>query len=284
MRKTFTILVTLALLGIFLLAHDFGVQEKEEIQKTLKFQDPSKPKEVLVDNVFGSIKVEGTSGQEVLLLAHKTIKARTNEKIQKAKEEVRLDISEEGNTVEIYVDGPFRCHNQWGDGINWRDPGYEAQFDFELKVPHQTNLTLKTVNCGDITVKNIEGEFEVKNVNGKIEMAEIAGSGEAHTINGKVKVIFSQNPKTSCSFKTINGELELFFPETPSADFRLKTFNGDAFSDFPFSYLPKTAAVSSRHEGKFIYKTDGFFGVRIGKGGPEIKLDTMNGNIFLNKI
>jgi hypothetical protein len=283
MRKTFMILSILTFVGVFLAAHDFNVQEKEEIQKTLKFQDPSKPKEVLVDNVFGSIKVEGTGGQEVLLLAQKTIKARTGEKIQKAKEEVRLDISEEGNTVELYVNGPFRCHNQWGDGINWRDPGYEVQFDFELKVPHQTNLTLKTVNCGDIMVKNVEGEFEVKNVNGKIEMTEISGSGIAHTVNGKLKVVFTQNPKSDCSFKTINGELELFFPEAPSADFRLKTFNGEAFSDFPFSYLPRTKAVSEQRKEKFIYKSDGFSNIRIGKGGPEIKLDTLNGNIFLNK-
>lgn len=284
MKKPYAILVALVLLGVFLVAHEFDVKEKEEIQKTLKFQDPLKPKELVVDNVFGSIKVEGTSGQDVLLLAHKTIKARTSEKIQKAKEEVKLDITEKDNTVDIYVDGPFRCRNQWGEGIHWRDPGYEVQFDFELKVPHKTNLTLKTVNCGDITVNNVEGEFEVKNVNGKVEMTEIAGSGIAHTVNGKVKVVFTQNPKSDCSFKTINGELELFFPDAPSADFRLKTFNGEAFSDFPFSYLPRTKAVSEQRKEKFIYKSVSFSNIRIGKGGPEIKLDTLNGDIFLNKI
>ena len=44
------------------------VEEKEKIERTLRFQDLSQPKEVWVDNIFGSITVEGSSGQEVELV------------------------------------------------------------------------------------------------------------------------------------------------------------------------------------------------------------------------
>lgn len=282
MRKTFLISCILCFLGIniSLLGLDYKVEEKEEIRKTLKFEDPSKPKEVLVDNIFGSITVEGYNGKEVQLLVHKTIKARTKEIIQRAKEEVELEITEDGNTIDLYVDGPFRCNDK---GRRWRNPGYEVHFDFELKVPHKTSLCLKTVTKGNIEVTNVEGEFKIKNVNGKIKMTEVAGAGEAHTVNGGIKVLFTKNPQTDCSFHTINGDIEVSFREGLSADFRMKTFNGDAYSDFPMTYLPARPAVSKRHKGKYIYKSDRFVGVRVKKGGPEIKMDTLNGDLLIAK-
>jgi hypothetical protein len=284
MRKiSFFPLAVLLMAGLFIGSTSWSVEEKEEIQKTLRFRDPSQPKELGVDNVYGSIKVVGYSGQEVQLTAHKTIRGRDKEKIQKAKEEVSLEITEEGNTIDLYVDGPFRGCQKSRKWRRWRNPGYEVQFDFELKVPIETSLYLKTVNEGDIRVENVKGEFEVKNVNGGITMNEIAGAVEARTVNGEVKVVFIRKPESACSFRTINGDLEISFPKNLSADFRLKTFNGDIYSDFPVTYLPAKAPVQDREKGKFVYKSDRFFGVRVGKGGPEIKLDTLNGNILITQ-
>ncbi len=184
MKKTILIFMVICLTGIQIIGADrYKVEEKEEIRKTLKFQDPSGVKELQIDNIFGSITVVGTNSSEVLLVAHKTIKARTKEKIQKAKEEVTLDVSEDGNTIDLYVDGPFRCENKEGRGRKNRNPGYQVHYDFEIKVPFKTNLYLKTVTDGDITVNNFEGDFEIKNVNGKIKIIDVAGSGDAHTSN-----------------------------------------------------------------------------------------------------
>ncbi len=282
MKKIILLVTALVFLGFILLAHEYPVEKKEEIQKTLKFADPAKAKEVLVDNIFGSIRVQGYNGNEVLLVAHKTIKARNQDKLQKALEEVKLDLTEKGNTVDVFVDGPFRCHDRRGHS-EWKDPGYEVQYDFELRVPFKTNLDISTVNGGDIEVGRVEGEFEVSNVNGKIQMSDVAGSGEAQTVNGAVQVIFTRSPGGNCEFKTVNGELDLSFPGDLSADFRMKTFNGEIYSDFPVTYLPAAPAKKEQEKGKFVYKSDRFFGVRTGKGGPEIKLDTLNGDIYIRK-
>ena len=60
--------------------------------------------------------------------------------------------------------------------------------------------------------------------------------------------------------------------------------NGDIYTDFPVTTLPARAAeVSGRTEGRYVYKSDRFFGVRTGKGGPEIKLETLNGDILIKK-
>ncbi len=283
MKKIILLLTALAVLRCLILqAHEYPVEKKEEIQKTLKFADPAKAKEVLVDNIFGAIAVRGYEGSEVLLVAHKTIRAKSQDKVQQALEEVKLDLTEKGNTVDIFVDGPFRCHDRRGHS-EWRNPGYEVQFDFELRVPFRTNLSVSTVNDGDIDIGNIEGEFEVSNVNGKIRMNEVAGSGEVETVNGEVVVVFKRSPRGNCEFRTINGEVDLRFPADLSADFRIKTFNGEVYSDFPVASLPASPAVKEREKGRFVYKSDSFSGVRIGKGGPEMKLDTLNGDIYIRK-
>ena len=283
MKNTPMVLLIVLLIGTLILqADDFRAEKNGEIKKTLHFQDPSKEKDLQVDNIFGSIAVTGYDGKDVKLLAHKTIKARTESRIQKAEAEVKLDITEEGNVIDIYVDGPFR--NQHKNRGSWNDPGYEVHYDFEIKVPLKTNIYLKTATDGDIQVSNIEGEFEVRHANGKIVMHDIVGFGTAATANGDVKVSFAKNPDSDCTFKTVNGDIDVAFLRNLSADFRLKTRFGDAYSDFPISYLPvPSSATEERKNGKYVYKSNASVGVRIGDGGPEIKMDTLTGDILINK-
>jgi hypothetical protein len=287
LKKTALALMALAFFGLLPAAHDrnYDIREKESIQKTLNVADASQAAEVIVDNVWGSVRVEGAPGRDVILTAQKTILAESKEKLRKAKEEVKLDITEKGNTVDIYVDGPFRCHDHSSSRRSRgdKDPGYIVQYDFVLKVPFRTKLDVSTVNEGDVEVKNVEGDFEVENVNGEVRIFEINGSGKARTVNGEVRVVFNRPPAGKCSFGSVNGDLTISFPADLSADFRIKTFNGEVYSDFPVTYLPAAPAVREQTKGKYVFKSDRFFGVRTGKGGPEIKMDTLNGDILIKK-
>jgi DUF4097 and DUF4098 domain-containing protein YvlB len=154
-----------------------------------------------------------------------------------------------------------------------------VSFDFELRVPRQTEIHLWTVNGGDIQVENVAGDFDVSNVNGGIEMRGLSGSGEAHTVNGPVKVAFVSNPKGDTAFKSINGEIEIVFQRNLSADLHYKTFNGGVYTDFPITALPTPAGAAQRRNGKFVYKSNDFSGARIGNGGPSLDVDGFNGDI-----
>jgi len=261
----------------------YKFQEKDEIRNVLKFHDPTTPGTLIVDNVFGAIDVRGTERADVEMVARRTIRAKSQERIGRAKAEVKLDIKAEGGEIDIYVDGPFRCQTQDCEGLRWRDWGYEVQYDFVLKVPRRTALTLKTVNRGDIAVRGVEGDFDVRNVNGKIVMESVAGSVRAHTVNGGVRVGFTRNPAANCAFKTINGDVEISFREGLAADFRLQTMHGEAYSDFASTKLPAEAAKRKTVGGKTIFKRGGYTGIRIGKGGPEIRCDTLNGDILIKR-
>ncbi|HEY2933357.1 MAG TPA: hypothetical protein VGK99_16580 [Acidobacteriota bacterium] len=255
------------------------VEQKETIQRTLEFSNPSAAKEVNVDNVFGSIHVAGYNGRSVHLLVNQTIRAVSKEKIEVARKEVKLDISEKDNVLRLYVDGPFRCQD---GSLHSRGPryyGYEVNYDFELKVPQDAGLRLYTVNGGDIKVENVSGDFDVDNINGSVEMNEVSGSGRAYALNGRMKTLFRENPRSSCYFGSLNGNVEISFRPGLSADVKVKTFNGAIYSDFPVTYLPNATPAGERRNGRFVYRNNGFSSIRIGNGGPEIKLEGFNGTI-----
>lgn len=294
MKKILFMLPALAALGLFAGGpvrarddgdHAYPVVEKDEVRKTVRVPDPAATVEVGVDNVWGGITVEGTRGTEIELVARRTIMAESKEKAELARKEVTLDIPERPNALSVYVDGPFRCgeHDGRHGAHSRKDPGYIVKYDFELKVPIRTKLILSTVMDGDVAVRGVEGDFDVANVNGEVRMTSAAGSGEASTVNGGVQVSFRRQPAGRCAFASVNGEVDLRFPEGLSADFRIKTMNGDAYSDFPVTALPAVASETRKEGGRHVFKSDRFFGVRVGKGGPEIRLETLNGDILIKK-
>ena len=279
MRTIFAALLLALLLPALAPAHDdFSLEKKEAIRKEFRFTDPQKERTVTVDNVFGAITVRGTTAATVRLEAKKTLRADSPDGLEKAAREVTLNMAEKDNHLDIIVDGPFRhCDGS----IDMRDPDYVVAYDFTLEVPARTNLVLKTVNEGDIQVAGVSGAFTVRNVNGRIEMEGIAGSGSCHTVNGRIRAAFRENPAAACSFKTVNGDVDVRFAPGLAADFSLKTLNGDVYSDFPVSYLPSKPMPASRENGRYVYRSRGFQGVRVGRGGPEIVMDTLNGDIVI---
>lgn len=287
MKTTHTILAfTFALTLVGSAVSRADIVQKEKIEKTLSFTGPSRDRVVAIDNLLGAITVTGYDGDQVRVTAQKTVRARSETKAQRAQQEVVLDITEEEDFIELYVDGPFRDNEKRRGEINWRGydhQGYEVEYDFDVEVPRGCSVVLKTVLNGDIIVRSVEGDFEVKNVNGGIRMDNVRGSGEARTVNGPITLHFDANPRDDCRFSTINGEVRLYFQPTLSADFSLDTFNGEVFTDFEFESLPPKIYSAKEHNGNNVYKIGRLCRVRTGSGGPEITMDGFNGDMFILK-
>ncbi|HEY2389984.1 MAG TPA: hypothetical protein VGK22_02320 [Candidatus Angelobacter sp.] len=252
-------------------------QEKETINKSFTLTGEHKILEV--DNVFGSIEVTGSEGNQVQLVVNKTISAESKDRMEAAKKEVTLDITDQPDFLKLYVNGPFRCNCNDGCEGNRGDRGYRVKMDFQLQVPRNIEVKLRTVNSGHVHVQDVTGNFSVHNVNGGIEMQNVAGSGTAKTVNGPVKVTFRENPRENSDFATINGNVELYFTRGLAGDFRFKTMNGHVYSDFEMTSLPAQPVSAEQHGTKFVYRSDRYTGGRIGSGGPEIKAENLNGDI-----
>jgi len=243
------------------------LQEKETIRKTFNLTAANKVLDV--DNIFGSIEVTGGQGDQVQLVVDKTISAESKDRMEAAKKEVTLDITDQPDLLKLYVNGPFRCNCGNGSGgcVNWNgDRGYTVKMDFQLQVPRNIEVRLKTVNSGHVRVQDVTGNFSVHNVNGGVEMQNVAGSGVAKTVNGPVKVTFRENPREKSDFATINGNVDLYFVRGLAGDFEMTS-------------LPAQPASAERRGTKFVFRSDRFTGGRVGSGGPEIKAENLNGDI-----
>ena len=265
---------------------EMTVTEQETINKSIPLPASAARRSVTIDNVWGSIHLIGTEAAQVEFVAKKTIRAETKEALEQAKKDVTLDITQPANAVSVYVNGPFRCqcNCQCESCVNVRErPGYVVKYDFDVKVPRDVDLIVRTVNDGDVSVQDVTGQYSVHNVNGSVEMTNVAGSGTAKTINGELKVLFRDNPKANSSFATLNGDVDLYFLPRLSADLRFKTFNGEVFTDFPMAALPAQKPVEERSGGKFVFRADRFTSGRVAAGGPEIKVETLNGDIHIRE-
>jgi hypothetical protein len=252
-------------------------RDDEKIQKSFTLPAAGH-KSLEIDNVWGSIEVIADTTDKVELTIARTNQAESKEKLERAKKEVTLDVTQEEGALKLYVNGPFRC--QCDDCRHSRDDeGYRVKMDFNVHVPRDIDIKVKTVNEGRVKVSNVNGSFVVRNVNGDIEMNNMAGSGTARTVNGPVIVSFRQNPRENSDFKTVNGNVELRFAHDLSADFRFKTFNGGIYSDFPVTALPVHAIEAEHKGGKVVYRADRFTSARVKAGGPEIQVENLNGDI-----
>jgi hypothetical protein len=254
----------------------WSVRGEETIRKTMTLS--GEPMRVLVDNLDGYVHVTGTSGSEVRVTAHKTIRAETDSDVQEAKNEVNLQMEEKPGTVSIYYDAPWRCNNCRREHRRF----YNVTYDIDVEVPRGARAVVSTVNHGDVHVDGMTGDFDVSDVNGGIVMTKISGSGDVHTVNGPVRVEFAKNPAGASSFKSVNGALDVYFQPGLNADLLFKTFNGQIFSDFDVA--PRATPIESeRKNGRYVYRSNRLQGGSTGRGGPQLSFDTLNGNVRLHR-
>ena len=262
---------SLLVLSLFAVTLSAAIEDKETIDRS--FPNATK---LLVDNINGTIHVTGVSGNSLHFKADKTITAESSEALAEAKRDVKLDVSTQGSFVRLYVDGPFREHDRGRQFY-----GYQVKFDYDIQVPIGIELILKTVNGGEITVKGTNGPYDIRHVNGAITMENIGGSGTVSSVNGPLKVSFSKNPTEAAKFHTVNGGIDVHFKSPLNADMKFKSINGHVYTDFDVAALPMSVGTTETRNGKFIYKADRSQAGRIGKGGPMLDFETINGSVHL---
>src|SRR4051812_38523300 len=78
-----------------------AVVENNTTQKTFTYFGGSGRK-LIIDDVNGSIDVTGYNGTQVEVTVDERWRADSSEKMQEARRDVKLDMSQQGNTVRLY--------------------------------------------------------------------------------------------------------------------------------------------------------------------------------------
>ena len=274
------------ILGWMTLISNFSLHAQEFKEHSSKEFTPSGAHSTLVVyNINGHVKVTGYSGTKVVIETDKTIRAKNAADLERGKSEFSFELEQSGDTIEAYISEPedSRPHDHWGN--DWRRIKYHYNLDFTIKVPFNMNLSLSTVNDGNISVSDVTGLLDLSNVNGDISVSGAKGTTDAHTVNGDITVTYLAVPLDASSFNTVNGNLKATYPSSLSADLEFKSLNGNFYTDFEnVETLPfKVMKTDDRDSDGTTYKMDKNSSFRFGKGGKIFKFETLNGNVYIKK-
>jgi hypothetical protein len=243
---------------------------------------------VAVYNIDGFIKVEGYSGDKVVIDIDETIKAKDAAELERGKKEFKLGFDQKADSLIAYTAEPYdtRPHIRWDDNSNYERRYYNVKLEYTLKVPYNVNLRVTTVNQGYIDIKDVAGALKVNNVNGPITITNAKGTTNAITVNGGITVNYLASPPDASSYRTVNGKLEITYPANFSANLQFKSMNGEFYTDFPDTeFLPTQVIVTQDKKADGTrYKLDKTTQIKVGAGGKLFKFETLNGNIYIKKL
>ena len=243
---------------------------------------------VVLANINGNVNVEGTKSNRFNLQG--TVDSESVDK-----KEYKVEHLTVNDTLIIYIKTPCSSLQlQPEDGFfkaswsiyHWEDTKscknqMDYKVDLQLTIPNSKNLSVSTINEGDLVVNNFEGNLWAKNINGSIALKDVRYVHEARTINGDVTIHFNGSPEVEGSYYTLNGDIESFYPKNVGLDITFKSFNGDFFTDNDnLKTLPSTVENSSTGKG-FKIKISEHSKMRIGNGGPLQRYETFNGDAII---
>jgi hypothetical protein len=221
---------------------------------------------VEIKGINGDVRATASSSGEVEVTA-----ARAARRSNAA--DVRIEVVPHAGGVTICavypsVAGrePNRCEPGREGRSNTRDNDTVVHFD--VRVPYGVGFVGRTVN-GEINAESLQGDAEAYTVNGSVKLTT-TGLALASTVNGSVNVSMGRADwPNGATFKTVNGGITLTLPSAFDAELNAQVLNGSIKSDFPVTV---TGQMSPRR-----------LSGRIGSGGHDLNLSTVNGSIRLLK-
>ncbi len=197
------VLVAISVLLLFSCQKGLAYTLEESFQKTLLQEGATK---LSVSNRNGNIVISPWQEDSIRIEATKKIKAANKKKAREYAEELKIEISREGNEIIIRTIRPD-LEERRGFGAIFRISKREIQTKvaYNIRVPEKLDLNLRSRNGsiktggiqGDVTgetrnggiqIDDVEGKVFARSRNGDISLAEIDGSVEVETRNGKISL------------------------------------------------------------------------------------------------
>lgn len=231
----------------------WGVQDTKDFHWNGKL---AADQTVTVKTINGEVQAEPSSGSEVEVTAQ-----ASGQYAQQVKFEVRQD----SHGVTICETYPH--HDSCSGNSSNHNNNDRTRISYKVRVPAANRFSGRSVN-GGITAQNLDRQVTARTVNGTVKVSTKSWA-EAESVNGSVEVTMgSANWTGTLRIQSVNGSIHVGLPADANADIEVRSTNGSFHSDFPV----ETQSFMSHHvQG------------RVGSGGRELKLDTVNGSVRLVK-
>jgi hypothetical protein len=183
--------------GLFLCAGSLAVARPPE-QQERHFKVKERPLVVLQNIVNGRIEVKSWKNPEIVVTS------------SAASDKVAIDVEQVGDRIDINASSL----------VDSAQP-HEAEANFQLVVPEQTELQLKT-QTGLILVEQVNGDMKLQSVAGDVHLKEVSGYIIVRTTGGSLVC-------TLCSgkleFTSISGNATIVQPSLNNVNVMTTTGN-----------------------------------------------------------
>lgn len=200
----------------------------------------------------GRVHVLAGDGEKIEVTATRIAKAPTEEAAQTALKAFTIEES-------VTADGVSLDGTRGMVGLN-----RSRSVSYEIKVPRTVNITIKGTN-GDVDVDGITGVLRVETTNGRVVAARLGDGADISSVNGQIDLDFTTIGASGVRCKTTNGQIIVTIPTTAKATIAGRVANGIVHTE---NLTVQATEQSNRR-----------LDATIGGGGPEIRLETTNGEV-----
>lgn len=258
MKRLITIALLTTLTSVVLKAQEYTYKPTGNIAET----------KVVIKNFYADIKVEGTTGNEIIITAdgYEGIpdKAKGLKPLSATGPEntgIGLNITQEGN--EILISAASRNAN-------------DAEYTIRLPKNMKLRADLNTWQAGDFYVRGMTNEVEAKSQVSDLIFVDVTGPIIAHSLSSDIQVVFTTlNQSMPTSISSTSGDIDITIPANAKGNFFMGSVSGEVYTDVDFKFSDDKDL--KRFGGGMSAKAS------LNGGGVEISLKSVSGDVFVRK-
>jgi DUF4097 and DUF4098 domain-containing protein YvlB len=173
--------------------------ETERITRTVRLGASG---DIEIGNIAGDITIIRGGGNDVVIEAIKTSRARTAEEAKAVLPLVEVDINDRAGRVEARARYP---RNDDQRRRNWRNVNVSVAFN--VTAPERARVNVNTIS-GSISVRDIKGDLTLETISGDVRIGNAGRISKAKTVSGGVEIA-DTTMEGVMSASTISGILTM---------------------------------------------------------------------------
>ena len=172
--------------------------------------------EIYVRNEDGDTEIRARAGNETRVRVRKEVRGASGRTAEEAAEEVKVEINQEGDRIEVIVRQPRR------NGSFWNDRRVLVHID--ITAPPRSDLDVGT-DDGPLTVEGIEGNLRLHTEDGDLRISGCSGDLEVRVDDGDLDVVGFRgaiDARTEDGEVTLRGSLSSLRAESDDGSLRVR--------------------------------------------------------------
>ncbi|WP_420127031.1 DUF4097 family beta strand repeat-containing protein [Longimicrobium sp.] len=238
--------------------------------------------QIEIRGIVGDVRAEVASGDQVEVVGR-----RSGDEADR----VRIEVVEGADGVVICAIYPASGRGGSGNGGRRRTDACDnnngqggeidaedARIDFTVRVPAGVKFASRTV-AGDVNATGLRSAVDVATVSGDVTVST-TGTARAATVSGDVTATFGETDGEDMDFASVSGNVILRLAGNVGAEVSAQTLSGEIESDFDL----RMRGEDEDDDDGFHIEIGSAASGTIGRGGPELNVNTVSGDIRLERV